>query len=256
MTAQQRAVVDDSGNINVHGRSGLVIVVKVETDTEDVYRDISDDDLFFEVSRKVRVALSAGDDDYSRKIILTRTQVAGLGTINDFALLDETPDTPANLWSGDLTTYGFKTAPTGAEEVDGSAINWTGGTVIIRRSEDPPVVVVRYEGPPGSRVVAIPLSVSGRPDASEEYRIDLDGPIPLVEARCKARVKVASTGAAVFTIALDGSTVGTATFTAGVLIGVVDITTAALSAGLLTITAPASQDATLSGLTITLSGDR
>ena len=139
MTAEQRPVVDDLGNIAVHGRSGLVIVVKIETATAGVYENISASDLFFEIGGKLRLALSAGADIYSRQVILTRAQVATL-SINQpyaFAIHDETTSTPSTPWAGTITTFGFKTAPTGVPDVDGEATNWTGATVVIQPGRRP-----------------------------------------------------------------------------------------------------------------------
>lgn len=154
MAAEQRPVVDDLGNIAVHGRSGLVLVVKIETATSGVYEDISASDLFFEISGKLRLALSAGADIYSRQVILTRAQVATLsiGQPYAFAIHDETPSTPSTPWAGTITTFGFKTAPTGVPDVDGEAANWTGATVVIQPGGGSPVAVVSYMGQPGEGV--------------------------------------------------------------------------------------------------------
>ncbi len=169
MTAQQRAVVDDLGNIAVHGRSGLVIVVKVETATEGVYEDISERALFFEVGGKIRLALSEGFDAYSRKIILTRTQAGLLApqVAADFALHDETSAVPATLWSGQITTFGFRAAPTGAGPVEGEASNWTGGTVVIRAASPEPVVVLRREGVPGPSAIQVLIDSGDLPAGAD-----------------------------------------------------------------------------------------
>jgi hypothetical protein len=177
MTAQQRPVVDDLGNITVHGRSGLVIVVKVETETSGVYEDISASDLFFEIGGKLRLALSAGADIYSRQVILTRTQVATL-SINQpyaFAIHDETPTTPSTPWAGTITTFGFKAAPTGVADVDGEAANWSGATVVIQPGGGSPVVVVNYMGQPGE---GIPIGGTAgqylRKSSSTDYAVGWD----------------------------------------------------------------------------------
>lgn len=260
MTAIQRAVVDDLGNINVHGRSGLVVVVKIETATEGEYEDISDRDLFFEVSGKYRVTLAAGDTNKSRKIVLTRAQAAQLPLTAavDFALVDETPDTPGVLWSGQASAYGFRTAPTGDAEVDGAGTNWTGGTVIIRQANTTPTVIIRREGPPGARVVSFPLYASGRPDAGETLlRLELDTAITFDASRSQASAETGATGSSVFTIYINGSSIGTVTFGAGSSSGTVALTTTTASAGdVLKIVGPNPQDATLAGVSITLSADR
>jgi len=157
MTAQQRAVVDDLGNIAVHGRSGLVLVVKIETAVAGVYEDISEKDLFFEIGGKFRVALSAGVEVYSRQVILTRAQIATLSINNPyaFAIHDETPATPSTPWSGTITTYGFNTAPTGADSSTGTATSWQGATVIIQAGDSPPTVEVNTIGLDGRSALQV-----------------------------------------------------------------------------------------------------
>lgn len=159
MTAIQKAVVDDLGNINVHGRAGLVITFKIETATEDVYENISASDLFFEVAGKVRVALTAGADNYTRQIVLTRAQVATLGLNQpcQFAVNDETPTNPRNLWAGTITSSGFRTAPTGADPVEGVAASYAGASVIVQSSgTGDPSVIVRFEGTKGDTGQGVP----------------------------------------------------------------------------------------------------
>ncbi len=150
MTAIQRAVVDDLGNINVHGRSGLEIVWKVKN-AEGNFLDISASDLFIEIDTKVRVELTAGEDNYSRKLTLTRAQIATLPLNKplDYALHDETPSSPATIWNGKITAYGFRTAPSGAAAVDPGAASWTGATVTVQQGESVPTVVVTYMGATG-----------------------------------------------------------------------------------------------------------
>ena len=160
MTAEQRPVVDDLGNIAVHGRSGLVLVVKIETTTAGTYEDISARDLFFEVGGKFRLALSAGADNYSRQVILTRAQVATLSISQPyaFAIHDETPATPSTPWAGTITTFGFKTAPAGVADVSGEATNWSGATVVIQPGGGTPIVVVEYGGATGPAAWGTPAA--------------------------------------------------------------------------------------------------
>jgi len=150
MTATQRAVVDDLGNINVHGRSALEIVWKVK-DAEGSFINISASDLFVEIATKLRIALVAGEDNYSRKLTLTRAQIATLPLNQplDYALHDETPSSPATIWNGKITAYGFRTAPSGAAAVDPGTASWTGATVTVMQGESVPTVVVTYMGATG-----------------------------------------------------------------------------------------------------------
>jgi hypothetical protein len=150
MTATQRAVVDDLGNINVHGRSALEIVWKVK-DAAGSFINISASDLFVEIATKLRVALVAGEDNYSRKLTLTRAQIATLPLNQplDYALHDETPSSPATIWNGKITAYGFRAAPSGAAAVDPGTASWTGATVTVQQGESVPTVVVTYMGATG-----------------------------------------------------------------------------------------------------------
>ena len=151
MTAIQRAVVDDLGNIQVHGREGIVVLLKIETATAGVYENIADADLFIEVSGKYRVALAAGANVYTRQVVLTRAQVAQLATQQPvpFVVVDETPTSPRSLWAGLITSYGFRVAPTGAAVEEGVATSYAGASVIVQPDADTPTVVVRYDGPTG-----------------------------------------------------------------------------------------------------------
>jgi len=157
MTATQRAVVDDLGNINVHGRSALQVVWKVK-DAEGAFLNISASDLFIEIAGSIRVALTAGEDDYSRKLSLTRAQIAAL-PLNQplsYALHDETPSSAATIWSGKITAYGFRVAPPGADAVEPGTASWTGATVTVMQGESVPTVVVTYMGATGVAGTGIP----------------------------------------------------------------------------------------------------
>jgi hypothetical protein len=154
MSATQSAVVDDLGNINVHGRSALQVVWKVKS-AEGAFLNISASDLFIEIAGSIRVALTAGEDDYSRKLSLTRAQIAAL-PLNQplsYALHDETPSSPATIWSGKITAYGFRAAPPGADAVEPGTASWTGATVTVMQGESVPTVVVTYMGATGAGVL-------------------------------------------------------------------------------------------------------
>lgn len=159
MSATQRAVVDDLGNINVHGRAGLVAIVKVETAVVDTYSNISASLMYFEVAGKYRVEMAAGDTVYERKVILTRAQIDDLAVNQpyQFALHDETPSVQRTLWSGTITAFGFRTAPTGASIPTGTGAVVSGATVVVRSSgTTDPVVIIRYEGATGATGQGVP----------------------------------------------------------------------------------------------------
>ena len=98
--------------------------------------------------------------------------------------------------------------------------------------------------------------ISGRPEAAElVLRLEVVTSLDLDVTRCAASAETASTGTAVFSITMDNAAVGTVTFTASAD-GVVALSDTTVGPGVLKIIAPASQDATLSDVSITLTGDR
>lgn len=169
MAAEQRPVVDDLGNIAVHGRSGLVLVVKIEAATAGTYENISAKELYFEIGGKFRIALSAGVDNYSRQVVLTRAQVATLSINNPyaFAIHDETPATPSTPWSGTITTYGFNVAPTGAGTNTGTGTSWQGATVVITPGDGPPTVEVHTIGLDGRSALQVLIDAGLLPAGSD-----------------------------------------------------------------------------------------
>ena len=121
MAAVMPPVVDEAGNIDLHGRSSLYIPVKFREGG--VYQDISDWALFFEVSGQFRVALAAGPDVYTRIIRATWADTEDVvpWTRANFALVNETPVYPVVPWSGVIQGYGYRTAPAGPAYVQGVA---------------------------------------------------------------------------------------------------------------------------------------
>lgn len=91
---------------------------------------------------------------------------------------------------------------------------------------------------------------SGKPAASEV----VGGAIfpvatTITQANCRAVATVAATASTVFTIAKDGTSVGTITFAAGATLGTISVTSGAITAlQNVTITAPATADATLANI--------
>ena len=102
--------------------------------------------------------------------------------------------------------------------------------------------------------------VIGKPEASEIiFAYDFDAPawVDTNFAGCKWSARVAATASTAFVIKLNGTTLATATYGAGDdFAAVTGMTDPQLFAAddVLTITAPASQDATLSGPSFTLPG--
>lgn len=91
---------------------------------------------------------------------------------------------------------------------------------------------------------------SGKPAASEVVAgaiFPVAGTI--VAGSCVAKATVAATASTVFTIAKDGTTVGTITFAAGATLGTISISSGAITAlQNVTITAPATPDANLANI--------
>ena len=91
---------------------------------------------------------------------------------------------------------------------------------------------------------------SGKPAASEV----VGGAIfptatTITQANCSAKATIAATASTVFTIAKDGTTVGTITFSASATTGTVSITAGSITAlQHVTITAPSTPDATLANI--------
>lgn len=92
--------------------------------------------------------------------------------------------------------------------------------------------------------------VSGKPGTSEVVGGQIF-PVAttITQANCRAVATVAATASTVFTIAKDGTTLGTITFAAGATLGTISITSGAVTAlQNVTITAPATADATLANI--------
>jgi hypothetical protein len=100
-------------------------------------------------------------------------------------------------------------------------------------------------------------SVFGLPTASEavlRFRAGRQFSMPAGQANAQAVAGVAATASATFTIAKNGAQIGTVVFSAGGTVGAVTFTnTVSVSVGdLITLTAPASADATLADVDFTL----
>lgn len=91
---------------------------------------------------------------------------------------------------------------------------------------------------------------SGKPAASEVVAGAIFPVAGAVNAgNCVAKATVAATASTVFTITKDGAALGTITFAAGATLGTFSITAANLTANQhVTITAPATPDATLANI--------
>jgi hypothetical protein len=107
-------------------------------------------------------------------------------------------------------------------------------------------------------VYDIALYVEGLPTAGEVVLRFLAGRLLTIPPNLLGSVAsagIAPTGSVAFTLAQNGSTLGTITFAAGVTAGVMPTLTAIQIAvgDVITLTAPGSQDATMANLSFTLS---
>jgi hypothetical protein len=106
----QPATVDVNGNITLHGRGGLSLVLTFEN-ADGTPRDASALALYFCVGGHLREAVGAGETTDKRTITLTREQVGSIGAgRKDFALIDETA-TPDVIWAGAISVKGFTEEP-------------------------------------------------------------------------------------------------------------------------------------------------
>lgn len=109
----QRATVDARGNIQIHARGGVGIIVKL-ADREGVERDLTGVPLFFEVDGLLRVSLAAGQSPTEREILLTDTQAALLFSRSlQFAVIDESGAVPDVVWDGRIQSGGYRERPDG-----------------------------------------------------------------------------------------------------------------------------------------------
>lgn len=103
--------------------------------------------------------------------------------------------------------------------------------------------------------------VGGKPDANEVIASGVfpynDAWYNLSAANCVVRAVTAATASTVFSIRKNGTQIGTITFAAGATVATVNLTQTGVNQNeLITITAPATPDATLAGITGLLSEAR
>ena len=108
-----KLVVDNLGNIQVHGRAGISLTFQRLQDN--VAQDISGDDLYFEISGYSRVALGTVSGDPTTRTIIVEPEVIvqiPLNTRTPFALRDETSDPAVVRWDGIMFVRGYNQQPT------------------------------------------------------------------------------------------------------------------------------------------------
>ena len=263
MAARQRVVVDSrTGNITVHGRAAAVILFKVEGATPGTFVDISEWALFFEVSGAYRIELLAGDDFYTRRLVLPVDLVQELALTQNlpFAMRDETPVDPRVIWAGQIQAWGFRGQPPGAAYDPGVSADVAGATVTVEGiGSGDPVVIVSYEGPPGPAARAIvitPMWFGDRPAAGEVVELVCPIALTLDAAYFEGSVRNPASLPQTITASVGASVIWTASFAAGATEPVFTIVEPEQPAGVLAIALPIVQDATLGNFALTVGGTR
>lgn len=102
----QPAIIDSNGNLNVHGKSGLSLVLSF-TDAVGANLNVAANDIVFDCG-PLSIALGAGAQNWQRTLTLDESQVASLGLgAKSFALIDRTGAAHNVLWSGSLRVFGY-----------------------------------------------------------------------------------------------------------------------------------------------------
>lgn len=111
-TIKQQGLVDNAGNLNLNGRTGLNLPLLFR-DSDGNPQDVSARVYYFEVQNRLRVQLQPGTSSDMQMLVLTQAQVASCGTAKPaFVLRDETDTVPVVKWEGLVLLRGFLTQPT------------------------------------------------------------------------------------------------------------------------------------------------
>jgi hypothetical protein len=111
---------DISGNINIHGRSGLVIPFKMFTAAPPpqgagTQIDISGSTMFFEVAGVLRQQLTTDPGDALGLLLtIASLSASGIGIgppAPDYCIRDETGAVPIVRAQGQIVAYAYETAP-------------------------------------------------------------------------------------------------------------------------------------------------
>lgn len=102
-------LVDDKGDINVHGRQGAVIVIPFLND-DGTARDVSALTMVFECGPALNINLTNGGALNEKVLTLTNDNVKTIAALTnrDFVVLDtSTASTPTPVWVGAVYVYGW-----------------------------------------------------------------------------------------------------------------------------------------------------
>ncbi len=107
----QIPLVDRSGDIAVHGRSGASLTLTFQL-ADGSPRNVAGLSMFFEIEDALRVSLGSGQTPDARALILTQAQfLLVAGRPRQFAFLDESGTVPEVFWSGNIRLFGYVGQP-------------------------------------------------------------------------------------------------------------------------------------------------
>lgn len=169
---------------------------------------------------------------------------SGFKVMKSGALTLERFDRKDGATSLDSTSYGVRFKGLQRRNKGGPlATGAYAASLVEDTTEEPQLIAIVIEGKPGAGEVYPRLDMP-----SARYRI--------LPGACSASCGTAPTSGVTFTLSLEGTQFGTVTFAAGFTQGTFAFTSTLLLGGVLEVTAPDPQDATLSDVSITLAGDR
>jgi hypothetical protein len=101
-------IVDDNGDIQLHGRQGVVISVNF-VDDNDLPRDMTGVSVTFECGTGINKTLVAGATTDELLLELTNADIKVIyaASNKDFVVLDNTAPEPTPLWVGTVYIYGW-----------------------------------------------------------------------------------------------------------------------------------------------------
>ena len=101
-------VIDDNGDINLHGRQGAVITLKFSND-DGTPEDVSAKAMTFECGTGINIALTNGVNSDEKVLTLANADVKTIynQAIKDFIVLDNSGAEPLPRWEGTVYISGW-----------------------------------------------------------------------------------------------------------------------------------------------------
>lgn len=101
-------VVDEDGNINLHGRQGAVITLPFVND-DGSPRNVSAVSMMWECGPSINIALTNGSSSDKKTLTITNANVKTIqsGNNREFVLLDNSAAQPTPLWMGTVFIHGW-----------------------------------------------------------------------------------------------------------------------------------------------------